>query len=87
MGRRHRVDTDTIEGLNKEVDRLRIELGFYRDNDYAAKAEYLHAMEPHYKELQEAAEAVEGPARHFPLSIRPKIRALHKAIRKVRGMG
>ncbi len=64
-----------------EVERLRKEVFDYRDGFMEASTEL-----ENLRELQKAAEAVEGPVRFFHLDIRPQIRALHKAIRKVRGM-
>jgi len=67
MGRRHRVDTDTIEKLKDSLawDGLKLE---------------------NLRELQVAAEAVTGPSEWFHDNIKPELQALHKAIRKVRGM-
>ena len=74
ISRRHRVDTDTIEGLKKDVTILVkdvVKLSVERDN---------------LRELQVSAEDITGPADWFDDNIKPEVRALHKAIRKVKGM-
>ena len=62
------------------MDRLKKEAFDYRDGFMEASAEV-----EKLRELQVAAEAITGPADWFDDNIRPEVRALHKAIRKVRG--
>jgi len=70
-----------LELSMEEEERLKKEAFDYRDGFMEASTEL-----ENLRELLAAAENIEGPARFFPLSTRPQIRALHQAIRKVKGM-
>ena len=79
MGRRHRVDTDTIEQLKAEVDRLKKEAFDYRDGFMETSAEL-----ENLRELLAAAERI-LPALEV-MSLEDSVKNFHKAIRKVKGV-
>ena len=70
------------EELQAEVDRLKKEAFDYRDGFMETSAEL-----EHLRELLKAAENIEGPASWFAPVLLTPVKRLHKAIRKVRGMG
>jgi len=90
MKQENRDLTLEVEQLKKELElfhrwaaRLRF-LGVEAPPDADDENRDLKAELENLRELQVAAEAIEG---WFDEDMKPKVVALHKAIRKVKGMG
>ena len=80
----HDVD-DENRDLKARVEGLELEMGRRHRVD-TDTIERLKAEVENLRELQVAAEAIEGPASWFAPVLLGPVRKLHKAIRKVRGM-
>ncbi len=74
-------DKKVMKGYEADLERLKKEAFDYRDGFMETSAEL-----ENLRELQKAAEAIEGPASWFDPSLLTAVKRLHKAIRKVRGM-